>query len=103
MDAKMRGLKCKHIQADEIWSFIGKKQRNVRVEDPDEYGDAWVFVALDAQTKLIPAYAVGRRDRQTTYHFLCASCTMANVRYALLLSRSVTASLFSKYTTLIPK
>jgi IS1 family transposase len=70
MDAKMRGLKCKQIQADEIWSFIKKKQRNVKVEDPDEYGDAWVFVALDAQTKLIPAYAVGRRDRQTTYQFL---------------------------------
>jgi hypothetical protein len=55
---------------DEIWSFVAKKQRNVRVEDPDEFGDAWVFVAMDAQTKLIPAYAVGKRDRATTYAFL---------------------------------
>ena len=70
MDTKMRNLRCKRIQADEIWSFVAKKQRNVKVEDPDEFGDAWVFVALDAETKLIPAYAVGRRDRNTTYQFL---------------------------------
>jgi IS1 family transposase len=70
MDHKMRNLQCKRIQADEIWSFIGKKQRNVRVEDADELGDAWIFVAIDAESKLIPAYAVGRRDRETTYRFL---------------------------------
>ncbi|MGC2694348.1 MAG: DDE-type integrase/transposase/recombinase [Candidatus Angelobacter sp.] len=70
MDTKMRNLQCKRIQADEIWSFIGKKQRNVRVEDADELGDAWIFVAIDAESKLIPAYAVGRRDRETTYRFL---------------------------------
>lgn len=70
MDTRMRNLQCKRIQADEIWSFIGKKQRNVRVEDADELGDAWIFVAIDAETKLIPAYAVGHRDRETTYRFL---------------------------------
>jgi IS1 family transposase/transposase-like protein len=70
MDTQMRNLRCKHIQADELWSYIFKKQRNVKVEDPDEFGDAWVFVAMDAETKLIPAYAVGRRDRETTYQFL---------------------------------
>lgn len=70
MDSRMRNLQCKRVQADEIWSFIGKKQRNVRVEDADELGDAWIFVAIDAETKLIPAYSVGRRDRETTYRFL---------------------------------
>jgi len=70
MDSQMRNLRCEHLQADEIWSFVAKKQRNVRFEDPDEFGDAWVFVALDAETKLIPAYTVGRRDKPTTYQFL---------------------------------
>lgn len=70
MGAAMRNLRCEHIQADEIWSFVAKKQRNVKVDDPDEFGDAWVFVAMDEQTKLIPSYMVGRRDRQTTYQFL---------------------------------
>jgi IS1 family transposase len=70
MDTSMRNLRCEHIQADEIWSFVAKKQRNVKVDDPDECGDSWVFVAMEAETKLIPSYAVGRRDRETTFQFL---------------------------------
>ena len=70
MDTQMRNLRCKRIQSDEIWSFVTKKQRNVRTDDPDEFGDAWVFVAIDADTKLIPSYVVGKRNRETTYQFL---------------------------------
>jgi IS1 family transposase len=70
MHEQMRNLRCQRIQGDELWCFVGKKQRNVRVEDSPEMGDAWVFVALDADSKLIPAYAVGKRDRATTYKFL---------------------------------
>src|SRR3954470_13640076 len=70
MDTRMRNLQCQRIQADEIWSFVGKKDRNVKVDDSSELGNAWVFVALDAQTKLIPSYVVGKRDRATTYAFL---------------------------------
>src|SRR5271165_1839510 len=70
MDTRMRNLRCKRVQADEIWSYIAKKQRNVKVDDSGEIGDAWVFVAMDAQTKLIPAFTVGKRNRETTYQFL---------------------------------
>ena len=70
MDSKMRNLRCQHIQSDEIWTFVAKKQRNVRNDDPEEMGDAWVFAAIDAETKLIPAYAIGKRTRETTYEFL---------------------------------
>jgi IS1 family transposase/transposase-like protein len=70
MDARMRNLVCKHIQSDEIWTFVGKKQRHVQADDSPEVGDAWVFVAIDAETKLIPAYTVGKRDRESTYQFL---------------------------------
>src|SRR5437016_5226061 len=70
MDARMRNLRCEHIQSDEIWTFVAKKQRHVKSEDSAELGDAWVFVAIDAETKLIPAYTVGKRDRETTYQFL---------------------------------
>lgn len=70
MDTQMRNLRCKRIQADEIWSFIGKKDRNLKVDDPEELGNAWVFVAMDAETKLIPSYMVGKRDHATTYAFL---------------------------------
>lgn len=70
MDTRMRDLRCQRIQADEIWSFVGKKDRNVKVDDPEEFGNAWVFVSMDAQTKLIPSYYVGKRDRESTYAFL---------------------------------
>jgi IS1 family transposase len=72
MDEEMRDLRCKRIQADEIWAFVGKKQKNVAaVEDPAQVGDFWTFVAIDPETKLVPSYRVGKRDRETTVAF-CA-------------------------------
>jgi transposase-like protein/IS1 family transposase len=70
MDTQMRDLQCERIQSDEIWSFIAKKKRNVRDDDPAEFGDAWVFVGIDPQTKLIPAFAVGKRTKETTNAFI---------------------------------
>jgi hypothetical protein len=64
MDARMRNLKCNFIQCDEIWTFCFKKQKRVRKDDPDEFGDPWVFVAIDA--KLVPSFAIGKRTRGTT-------------------------------------
>jgi len=63
MDSKMRGLACKQIECDEIWGFIGAKRKNA--ERAGAYGDVWTFIALDADTKLIPSFIVGKRD---TYH-----------------------------------
>ena len=63
MDEKMRALNCKQIEVDEIWGFIGAKQRNAR--RTGAYGDVWTFIALDADTKLIPSFVVGKRD---AYH-----------------------------------
>lgn len=61
-DEHIRGLACESIEVDEVWSFVAKKQRNVTVADPqDEYGDQFVFTAIDAQTKLIASYCVGKR------------------------------------------
>ena len=60
MDEKMRGLSCKNVEVDEIWGFIGAKQKNAR--RAKAYGDVWTFIALDADTKLIPSFIVGKRD-----------------------------------------
>ncbi len=63
MDSTMRNLPCKDIEVDEVWSFVGKKQRHVKSQDnPNEVGDFYTFIALDPATKLIPAYRVGKRD-----------------------------------------
>jgi IS1 family transposase len=63
-DRVMRDLPCERIQVDEIWSFCYAKQKNV----PDEkrgqfgYGDIWTWVAIDADTKLVPTFHIGPRD-----------------------------------------
>lgn len=61
LDRKMRDLSCGHLQLDEIWGFIEKKQRHVRTNDDYRSGDVWTFCAIDSDTKVVPAYAVGKR------------------------------------------
>ncbi|HEV2401597.1 MAG TPA: IS1 family transposase [Candidatus Sulfotelmatobacter sp.] len=70
MNTRMRGVRTRYIQSDEIWCFVGKKRRNVRTSDPAEVGDQWVFVAMDAETKLVPSFVIGKRTRETTLRFL---------------------------------
>ena len=47
LDAKMRNLPCKQLQFDEIWGFIGKKERHCTPDDSLELGDVWTFCAID--------------------------------------------------------
>jgi IS1 family transposase len=70
MNSTMRKLRCNFIQCDEIWTYVGKKQRRVRKEDPPDLGDQWVFVAMDEETKLVPCYEIGKRTKETTLSFL---------------------------------
>lgn len=60
MDEKMRGLNCQNVEVDEIWGFVGAKRKNA--DRVGAYGDVWTFIALDADTKLIPSFIVGKRD-----------------------------------------
>src|SRR4051812_1463343 len=70
-DAMIRDLPCERIECDEIWGFIQKKQRNLRAtDDAGQVGDAWTFVGIDADTKLVPAYRVGTRDAYNTHAFV---------------------------------
>jgi IS1 family transposase/transposase-like protein len=70
LDSLVRNVQVRRIQADEIWCFVGKKQRQTRVGDSPEMGDQWAFIALDADTKLIASYVLGKRTAQTTHTFL---------------------------------
>lgn len=71
MDEKMRELPCKRVQCDEIWNYVGKKQRQVKPgDDRDRVGDQWTFVAIDSDTKLVPAYHVGKRTRPHAVAFM---------------------------------
>jgi IS1 family transposase len=70
LDTRLRNLSCRYVQCDEIWCFVGKKQRRVRKEDGPEVGDQWVFVAEDADTKLIASYCVAKRTMGSTVGFI---------------------------------
>jgi IS1 family transposase len=71
-DKALRGLPCKRIQCDEIWSFCYAKQKNV----PDTlkgvfgYGDVWTWTAICADTKLIASWMVGTRDGDAAKAFI---------------------------------
>jgi len=70
-DKAMRNLKCKKLQCDEIWSFVGAKEKNV----PDSQkgkgrGDCWTWTASDSETKLIPCWFVGDRSAGSAWHFI---------------------------------
>jgi IS1 family transposase len=71
-DRVLRNLNCKRIQCDEIWSYIGCKEKNVTAENSDGQfvGDAWVWVAVDADTKLVPCWLVGKRDPRCAGEFV---------------------------------
>jgi IS1 family transposase len=71
-DETLRNLKLKRIQCDEIWEFCYAKSKNVPEEHAGEwgYGDVWTWIALDADTKLVPSWAVGRRDGFTATAFI---------------------------------
>jgi IS1 family transposase len=66
----MREVQCHRLQCDVIWTSLGKKATHVRQDDPAEFGDQWVYVALDADTKLIPAYLIGKRSNENTQAFM---------------------------------
>ena len=71
MDEELRDLDCRRIQIDEIWSFVGKKQHRLTEDDPPGLGDIWTFVALDADTKLIPAFRIGKARSRTRLNIIC--------------------------------
>jgi IS1 family transposase len=70
-DHTLRNLKCKRIQLDEIWSFVYAKQKNVPGARgaPAHAGDVWTWVAIDADTKLVPSWRIGDRSSQTAIAF----------------------------------
>src|SRR5262249_32672244 len=60
----MRNLSCKRVQCDEIWSFVGAKEKNRPENERGTWGrgDVWTWTALCADTKLVPCWLVGTRD-----------------------------------------
>lgn len=69
-DDTVRNLKPRFVQADELWSFVHTKEARLSSDDPREWGDAYTFMALDSETKLILSYHVGKRDGASALQFV---------------------------------
>ena len=71
-DKAMRNLTCKRIQCDEIWAFCYCKEKNVAPEQEGilGFGDVWTWTAIDADTKLVPSFMVGKRDAEYAQAFI---------------------------------
>ena len=91
MDDMMRDLPTQFIELDELWSFVGKKQKRVRPGDRAAFGDYYVFIALDATNKAILTYRVGKRDAETTRKFI------ADLRARVLGAPQISSDAFPAY------
>jgi IS1 family transposase len=72
-DRALRNLPCRRIQRDELWGFNYCKQKNVTEtiqEKIPSAGDVWLWVAIDAETKLVPCWQLGDRGAMTAYAFV---------------------------------
>jgi IS1 family transposase len=97
MDAKMRNLPCERIEMDEIWGFIGKKARTVTKEDAAGIGDVWTWCAIDADTKLVPAFKVSDRSQAA------ANAFVADVASRMAYRVQISTDGFYAYTEAVKK
>ncbi len=90
-DRIVRDLSCSLIQVDEIWSYVQKKEARVTAKDPPGIGEAYTFVGIDANSRLVLAWRVGRRDQETCDAFI------ADLRARLLVMPQITSDGFVPY------
>jgi IS1 family transposase len=70
-DKHLTNLRCRKIEVDELWTFVGAKEKNVADADKSDFrGDTWTWVSLDADSKLIPAWYIGNRDGEAAKFFV---------------------------------
>jgi transposase-like protein/IS1 family transposase len=98
MGRYVRNVQVRDVEMDEVWSFIGKKEKRVRPEDDQNLGDAYTFVAIERNSKLVLNIAMGKRDQATTDVFV------EGVRDAIApgCTFQVTTDGFAPYRTAIP-
>jgi transposase-like protein len=89
-DRYMRNLNCKEIECDEIWTYVAKKQKKLRPQEQNgEKGVQYTFVALDPRTKLIPVFAIGKRNGYPATLFMQELKNRINTRFQLTTDRFV--------------
>ena len=87
----MRNLYVGRVELDEVWSFVGKKRKNVKEHDPDTVGDQYIFLALDATGKAILSWIIGKRTYRNTQHL------MDDLRHRLVNEPEISSDGFHAY------
>lgn len=71
LDSAVRNVQVTDVQIDELWSFVGCKEKTRQSRSyGEDQGDSWTFIAIERKTKLILAHLVGKRDGETATRFL---------------------------------
>jgi len=83
LDETMVNLPCRRLELDELWAFIGKKARHVTSRDDVSKGDAWTWLAIDSETKLVPTFLVGKRTQEDANAFIADLAQRLTVRVQL--------------------
>ncbi len=102
-DIAMNNLSCKRLQCDEVWSFVYSKTNNVPEAHKGEVGYEGVltWIAIDADTKLVPYWRVGNRDGREAYYFMQDLASRLAHRFSLksslLLLRNFTSGTIDVY------
>lgn len=86
--SKVRNVPVRDVQADEIWSFVGKKESRRVYGDKDfqKIGDAWTFIAIERDTKLVLAFELGKRNMGSAQRFMQKLAIAANAEYRFQLT-----------------
>jgi IS1 family transposase len=90
-DEMMRFVQVNRLELDELWSYVGKKQRKVKPTDSIDLGDQYVFIGIDATRKAIISYLVGKRDGENANAFL------ADLRRRIVNRPEISSDGFSAY------
>jgi len=69
-DAYVRGMRTQFVQADEIWTYVACHERRLKPDAPAEWGDQYVWFALDSVTKMVLSYYVGKRVGASAHAFI---------------------------------
>ncbi|MEI9813952.1 MAG: IS1 family transposase [Acidobacteriota bacterium] len=95
MATKIVNVPVQDVELDEVWSWIGCKQRRVRPGDDPNRGDCRTFVAIERHSKLVLNIAMGKRNQQTTDVFV------EGVRHATRGKFQITTDGFAPYRSAI--
>ena len=90
-DQIVRNIQVANIELDEVWSFVGKKQKRVKTDDGSDVGDQYLFTAMDATGKAILSYKVGKRTAQNTQEFV------ADLRERVINRLTISSDAFNAY------